>query len=72
MAGKRIGLRDIAALEPGETRWDETLPGFGAHRQKSSAVSYVLFYLTMEARHFTKRQANRGRPHIPHGRLNPQ
>lgn len=49
MAGKRIGLRDIAALEPGETRWDETLPGFGAHRQKSSAVSYVLFYRTMEA-----------------------
>ena len=30
--------------------WDPTLPGFGVRRQRSEAVSYVLFYRTMEGR----------------------
>jgi integrase len=44
----RIGLRDVAALGPGEIVWDGTLPGFAARRQKSEAVSYLLKYRTAD------------------------
>jgi integrase len=50
MAIKRIGLQQVRALEPGEIIWDPSLPGFGARRQRSAAVSYVLFYRTKEGR----------------------
>src|SRR6266851_5850562 len=46
----RIGLRQVRSLKPGETIWDQSLIGFGARRQKSEAVSYVLFYRTKEGR----------------------
>jgi integrase len=41
---KRIGLREIRALKPGETVWDASVAGFGARRQRSSTVSYMLIY----------------------------
>jgi integrase len=47
---KRIGLRQVRALKPGGLIWDASLPGFGARRQRSTAVSYVLFYRTKEGR----------------------
>jgi integrase len=47
---KRIGLRQVRALRPGDIVWDASLPGFGARRQRSEAVSYVLFYRTKEGR----------------------
>jgi integrase len=47
---QRIGLRQVRALKPGETIWDASLSGFGARRQKSDSVSYVLFYRTNEGR----------------------
>jgi integrase len=47
---QRIGLRQVRALKPGETVWDASLSGFGARRQKSNAVSYVLYYRTGEGR----------------------
>ncbi len=47
---KRIGLRDVRDLEPGETIWDAAVPGFGARRQKGEAVAFVLFYRTTEGR----------------------
>jgi len=47
---RRIGLRQVRALRPGEIVWDASLPGFGARRQRSNAVSYVLFYRTTEGR----------------------
>ena len=47
---RRIGLRQVRALKPGNTIWDASLPGFGARRQRSEAVSYVLFYRTKEGR----------------------
>jgi integrase len=34
----------------GETVWDGSLAGFGARRQKSDAISYVLFYRTKDGR----------------------
>jgi hypothetical protein len=46
----RIGLRQVRALGPGETIWDASLSGFGARRQKSNSVSYILFYRTKEGR----------------------
>jgi integrase len=50
MAKQGIGLRQIRALKPGETIWDPKLLGFGARRQRSEAVAYVLFYRTQEGR----------------------
>jgi integrase len=50
MAIKRIGLQQVRALKPGEIIWDPSFPGFGARRQRSAAVSYVLFYRTKEGR----------------------
>ena len=47
---QRIGLRQIRAIRPGETIWDASLPAFGARRQRSNTVSYVLFYRTKEGR----------------------
>ena len=38
------------SLKPGETIWDQSLTDFGARRQKSDAVAYVLFYRTKEGR----------------------
>jgi hypothetical protein len=46
----RIGLRQVRSMKPGETIWDASLTGFGARRQKSDAVVYVLFYRTAEGR----------------------
>ena len=47
---QRLGLRQVRALKPGGIMWDPSLPGFGARRQRSEAVSYVLFYRTTEGR----------------------
>jgi integrase len=48
--GKRIGLRNVRSLQPGETIWDSAVPGFHARRQRSEAVTYVLFYRTQNGR----------------------
>jgi hypothetical protein len=50
MGERKIGLREIRRLQPGETIWDAAVKGFGARRQKGTAVSYVLFYRTQEGR----------------------
>src|SRR5262245_44088584 len=47
---KRIGLRQVRALKPGQPIWDEALSGFGARRQKGETVAYVLYYRTLEGR----------------------
>src|SRR6516162_8402417 len=47
---KRIGLREVRALGPGEIAWDSGLPGFAARRQRSDAVSYFLKYRTSAGR----------------------
>jgi hypothetical protein len=45
---KRIGLRDIESLAKVSIIWDRDVPGFGARRQTTNAVSYVLIYRTAE------------------------
>ena len=47
---KRIGLRDVRTLGEGEDVWDVAVPGFGARRQRSEAVAYVLLYRTADGR----------------------
>src|ERR1700756_1722311 len=47
---QRLGLRQVRALKPGQIIWDPSLPCFGARRQRSEAISYVLFYRTKEGR----------------------
>lgn len=45
-----IGLREVRALAEGQEVWDVTVPGFGARRQQSKAVAYVLLYRTSDGR----------------------
>ncbi len=62
---KRIGLRDVRALQPGQTVWDAAVPGFGARRQKGEAVAYVLFYRTAEGRQRWQTIGRHGAPWTP-------
>ncbi len=47
---KRIGLREVRALGANQEVWDAAVPGFGARRQRSPAVAYVLMFRTAEGR----------------------
>src|ERR1700722_18076520 len=47
---RRIGIREISALSPDTTIWDTEVSCFGARRQKSEAISYIIFYRTAENR----------------------
>ena len=62
---KRIGLREVRALEPGQTVWDSAVPGFGARRQKSDAVAYVVLYRTAEGRQRFQTIGRHGAPWTP-------
>ena len=65
MGGKRIGLREVRALKPGTKIWDAAVPGFGARRQRSKAVSYILFYRTLEGRQRWHTIGRHGSPWTP-------
>ncbi|QIG47940.1 tyrosine-type recombinase/integrase [Nordella sp. HKS 07] len=62
---KRIGRRDVRALEPNQSIWDSAVPGFHARRQRSTAVSYVLFYRTAEGRQRFYTIGRHGAPWTP-------
>ena len=47
---KRIGLREVRGLEENKEVWDLAVPGFGARRQRSDAVAYVMLYRTVDGR----------------------
>jgi integrase len=61
----RIGLRDVRSLNVNELLWDTSVTGFGARRQKSEAVSYVLFYRTHEGRQRWHTIGRHGAPWTP-------
>jgi integrase len=63
--GKRIGIRDIKALKPGQVIWDATVSGFGARRQKGTAVVYFLFYRSVQNRQRWFRIGKAGSPWTP-------
>jgi integrase len=67
MAGsrRRIGLKDIRALKPGQIVWDGTVGGFHARRQKSKTVSYVVVYRTAEGRQRWQTIGRHGSPWTP-------
>jgi integrase len=50
MVGRRISLKDIRSLDEGAVIWDGAVSGFGARRQKSDCVTYLLKYRTAEGR----------------------
>lgn len=62
---KRIGIRDIAALGAGQTIWDADVSCFGARRQKSDSVSYIVFYRTAENRQRFHTIGRHGAPWAP-------
>jgi integrase len=62
---RRIGLREIRALGEGETIWDSVVIGFGARRQRSDAVSYVLSYRTQTRRKRLLTIGRHGSPWLP-------
>src|SRR5262249_8799210 len=64
-SARRIGLRDIRVLKPKQMIWDQSLPGFGARRQNSAAISYVLFYRTVEGRQRLYTIGRHGAPWTP-------
>jgi integrase len=62
---KRIGLREVRALMPGETVWDAAVAGFGVRRQKGDAVAYVLKARTAEGRQRWHTIGRHGAPWTP-------
>jgi integrase len=62
---KRIGLRDIECLGRESIIWDRDVSGFGARRQKTDAVSYVLIYRTAENRQRFHTIGRHGSPWTP-------
>ena len=40
----KIGLRDIAAMQPNSILWDSAVRGFNARRQFSDVVTFSVFY----------------------------
>jgi integrase len=64
VSARRIGKRDIAALQPGQVIWDGAISGFGARRQVN-AVSYILIYRTAEGRQRWHTIGRHGSPWTP-------
>jgi hypothetical protein len=65
MAQRKIGLKEVRALRPGQTVWDGGVVGLGARRQRSHAVSYVLIYRTSEGRQRWYTIGRHGSPWTP-------
>jgi integrase len=62
---KRIGLRDVRLLKPKSIIWDAAVQGFGARRQRSPAISYVVYYRTAEGRQRWHTIGRHGAPWTP-------
>jgi len=62
---KRIGLREVRALHPGELVWDIAVTGFTARRQKGDAVTYLVKYRTTDGRQRWHTIGRHGAPWTP-------
>jgi hypothetical protein len=60
-----IGIGKIKALEVDNELWDSTVVGFGARRQRSAAVAYVVLYRTPEGRQRRYTIGRHGAPWTP-------
>jgi integrase len=65
MSEKKIGLREVRALTPGEIVWDGAVSGFGVRRQRSTRASYFLYYRTIEGRQRWQTIGRHGSPWTP-------
>ena len=63
--GKRIGLREVRGLAPGQIIWDATVSGFGARRQVGDAISYFLKYRNKDGRQRWHTIGKHGSPWTP-------
>jgi hypothetical protein len=61
---KRIGLREVRALQSKKTEWDAAVPGFGARRQRD-AIAYILKYRTVGGRQRWYTIGRHGAPWTP-------
>ena len=62
---KRIGLREVRALLPGEMVWDTAVTGFAGRRQKGEAVTYLVKYRTTAGRQRWHTIGRHGAPWTP-------
>jgi integrase len=65
---KKIGLREVRVLQPDEIVWDAgkgSVSGFGARRQRSSAVSYIVVYRNADGRQRWQTIGKHGSPWTP-------
>ncbi len=62
---KRIGLREVRALQPDTLIWDTAVTGFGARRQRGDAVTYFVKYRTKEGRQRWHKIGRHGSPWTP-------
>ncbi len=62
---KRIGLREVRSLKPDNEVWDSAVAGFGARRQRSQAIAYVLLFRTKEGRSRRLTIGRHGAPWTP-------
>ena len=62
---KKLGLREVRALALNSDVWDTMVPGFGARRRTSHAVSYVLMYRTKDGRQRRYTIGRHGAPWTP-------
>jgi integrase len=65
MATKRIGLKEVRELQPGETVWDTSVSGFAIRRQAGVAVSYMLKYRDDDGRQRLYTIGRHGSPWTP-------
>lgn len=61
----KIGKREIQALAPNTEIWDSAIAGFGARRQRSEAIAYVLLYRTADGRQRRHTIGRHGAPWTP-------
>jgi len=62
---KRIGLREVRALRPGEIIWVTGVTGFAARRQKGDAVTYLIKYRAAGGRQRWHTIGRHGSPWTP-------
>lgn len=62
---KRIGLREVRSIGPGEIVWDGAVAGFAARRQTGDAVTYLIKYRTSDGRQRWHTIGRHGSPWTP-------
>lgn len=60
-----LGLREIRSMQPSSEIWDSKVTGFGARRQRSEAISYVVMYRTGDGRQRRHTIGRHGAPWTP-------